>query len=137
MNASVRWVSGRALLLHLSLALTLPLCGIAAWWQVHRALTGNTLSWLYVFEWPAFAGIAVWFWWVLLTLPGRQAAAPAPPARSPRADLLVRRRAPLRWDPARQPESVRSYNAFLADLNAGRPATRPRKPPRRTTGASR
>ena len=31
-------------------------------WQLHRALTGNGLSWAYTFEWPLFAGFAVVFW---------------------------------------------------------------------------
>ncbi len=28
--------------------------------EIHRALSGNTLSWAYVFEWPIFAGYAVY-----------------------------------------------------------------------------
>ena len=32
------------------------------WWQYHRALGGNGLSWAYTFEWPLFAGFAVVFW---------------------------------------------------------------------------
>ena len=31
-------------------------------WQLHRALSGNALSWAYTFEWPLFAGFAVVFW---------------------------------------------------------------------------
>ena len=31
-------------------------------WQLHRALSGNGLSWAYTFEWPLFAGFAVVFW---------------------------------------------------------------------------
>jgi hypothetical protein len=31
-------------------------------WQLHRALSGNSLSWAYTFEWPLFAGFAVVFW---------------------------------------------------------------------------
>jgi DNA-binding transcriptional regulator of glucitol operon len=31
-------------------------------WQLHRALSGNTLSWAYTFEWPLFAIFAVYFW---------------------------------------------------------------------------
>src|SRR5579875_2801287 len=125
---SARWLSGRSLLLHLALALTLPLCAVASWWQVHRALDGNSLSWLYVFEWPAFAVIAAWLWWVLLT--GPKAAEPlarAPAGRSAQAELLAIRTAPLRWDPATESASLRGYNAFVADLNAGRPAARPRR----------
>jgi hypothetical protein len=31
-------------------------------WQLHRALSGNGLSWAYTFEWPLFAVFAVVFW---------------------------------------------------------------------------
>lgn len=35
-------------------------------WQVHRAQSGNTLSYAYAFEWPIFAGYVVFMWWQLL-----------------------------------------------------------------------
>lgn len=31
-------------------------------WQFHRALSGNSLSWAYTFEWPIFAIFVVYFW---------------------------------------------------------------------------
>jgi hypothetical protein len=31
-------------------------------WQLRRALSGNSLSWAYTFEWPLFAIFAVYFW---------------------------------------------------------------------------
>ena len=31
-------------------------------WQLHRAESGNSLSWAYTFEWPIFAVFAVVFW---------------------------------------------------------------------------
>lgn len=31
-------------------------------WQLHRAQSGNELSWAYTFEWPLFAGFTVYFW---------------------------------------------------------------------------
>jgi hypothetical protein len=31
-------------------------------WQLHRALSGNSLSWAYTFEWPIFAVFGVVFW---------------------------------------------------------------------------
>lgn len=52
---------------HLLLLLIVPTCLLAGWWQAHRALSGNTLSWAYTFEWPIFAIIAVFGWWQLLT----------------------------------------------------------------------
>lgn len=32
-------------------------------WQLHRALSGNELSWAYTFEWPLFALFGVYFWY--------------------------------------------------------------------------
>jgi CO/xanthine dehydrogenase Mo-binding subunit len=31
-------------------------------WQLHRAETGNELSWAYTFEWPLFALFTMYFW---------------------------------------------------------------------------
>ena len=31
-------------------------------WQLHRALSGNELSWAYTFEWPLFAIFGLLFW---------------------------------------------------------------------------
>jgi hypothetical protein len=31
-------------------------------WQLHRAESGNELSWAYTFEWPLFAAFTVFFW---------------------------------------------------------------------------
>jgi hypothetical protein len=31
-------------------------------WQLHRAESGNELSWAYTFEWPLFAIFAIYFW---------------------------------------------------------------------------
>jgi len=31
-------------------------------WQLHRAESGNDLSWAYTFEWPLFAIFGVYFW---------------------------------------------------------------------------
>lgn len=61
-----RWFSRRAFLLHLEVALFVPGCLIAGWWQVTRALRGNGLSWFYSIEWPIFALFAIFGWWHLL-----------------------------------------------------------------------
>jgi len=52
--------------MHVALAVSLPLFGWAAWWQLHRALAGNGLSWAYTFEWPFFGLYAVVTWWRLV-----------------------------------------------------------------------
>ena len=61
-----RWLSRRALLLHLTVAVLAPGCGVAGWWQATRALAGNGLSWVYSVEWPIFALIAIAAWWQLI-----------------------------------------------------------------------
>lgn len=61
-----RWLSRRALSLHLLVAVVAPGCVAAGWWQATRALSGNGLSWAYSVEWPAFAVVAVIWWWNLV-----------------------------------------------------------------------
>jgi hypothetical protein len=61
-----RWLSKRAISLHVRCALVVVACAAAAWWQVTRALSGNGLSWFYSFEWPAFAILAIAGWWHLI-----------------------------------------------------------------------
>jgi hypothetical protein len=61
-----RWLSRRAIFLHLGFLLFVPFCGLATWWQITRAEDGNGLSYLYTFEWPVFALLGVYFWWMFL-----------------------------------------------------------------------
>lgn len=65
-RARRRWLSRRALLLHLEVAVVAPGCAAAGWWQATRALAGNGLSWFYSVEWPVFALIALAGWWYLI-----------------------------------------------------------------------
>ncbi|MGH9092454.1 MAG: hypothetical protein ACRDZR_13935 [Acidimicrobiales bacterium] len=61
-----RWLSRRALLLHLAALVVVPGCLLAGWWQATVALGGNALSWVYTIEWPVFACFAAYGWWHLL-----------------------------------------------------------------------
>jgi hypothetical protein len=117
------WWSRRALGLHAVILVVVPtFAGLCAW-QVSRALDGNELSWAYVFEWPFFAGYAIYMWWRFLH------EAPRPPAsasRNPTAEMgpeaggsLVGSEATT--DPARagsdDDEADRAaYNRYLSDL---------------------
>jgi len=94
-------------------------------WQLHRAESGNALSWAYTFEWPIFAVFAVVFWAKTIRdefhppvtagpgaadidLPaGAVAGAPRPGAAAPTAD------------PATPEEAAElaAYNAYLARLH--------------------
>jgi hypothetical protein len=61
-----RLTGSDALRLHLTLAAGLALCAAAFIIELLRALGGHSFSWLYVFEWPIFAGFAIYMWWNLL-----------------------------------------------------------------------
>jgi hypothetical protein len=54
------------LLLHLLFILVAGGCLLAGWWQVHRAMAGNALSYGYSVEWPAFAVVAGIGWWQMV-----------------------------------------------------------------------
>jgi len=59
---------------HLAALVVVPACIALGWWQVTRALDGNSLSWVYSVEWPFFAGYAIYMWWKLThEEPGRRA----------------------------------------------------------------
>ena len=61
-----QWVTPRALLLHVAFLLIAAGCLTAGWWQIHRAMDGNTLSYLYSIEWPAFVVVAGIGWWQMV-----------------------------------------------------------------------
>jgi DNA-binding transcriptional regulator of glucitol operon len=52
-------------------------------WQLHRAESGNELSWAYTFEWPLFAAFTVYFW--IKSLRDELREQPAAVAAEPRA----------------------------------------------------
>ena len=49
-----RWTSPRAVLIHVATIATIVVCLAAARWQIHRAASGNLLSYGYAVEWPLF-----------------------------------------------------------------------------------
>jgi hypothetical protein len=128
------WWSRRAVVLHLTLFVVLPTFLGLFWWQVQRVRQGNTLSWAYVFEWPFFAGYAVYLWWKLVHEPmegearpgspagaaregveatGAAVAAPGSPTAAPGRLTRAQRRA--RRD-QRADEDMAAYNRYLAEL---------------------
>jgi hypothetical protein len=92
-------------------------------WQLHRALSGNGLSWAYTFEWPLFAGFAVVFWAKTIKdefrIKSGQTAGPV--ADGDEDDLPVSVRA-VQVSAASpeddEDEELSAYNAYLARLNA-------------------
>jgi hypothetical protein len=96
-------------------------------WQLHRALSGNGLSWAYTFEWPLFAGFAVVFWARTIRDEFRikrgvvTARADADPVGLPARIDGVRAVQASTAEPADdedEDEELTAYNAYLARLNA-------------------
>ena len=89
--------------LHLTLAILFFGFLALGWWQLHRALSGNGLSWAYTFEWPLFAGYAIYVWWRLLH-DDRPIRHRVPRERAVEADAQAER------------DRV-AYNAYLASVH--------------------
>jgi hypothetical protein len=123
-----RWLSARALRLHLLLLVVVTSCLVAWWWQVTRALGGNDLSYLYAVEWPVFAVVAVVGWWILVhTDPettGARGMRRAAEAQAAPVDAAP----PRRLD--EEDEALAAYNDRLARLAGEGPKTwrRPEAP---------
>jgi DNA-binding transcriptional regulator of glucitol operon len=92
-------------------------------WQLHRALSGNGLSWAYTFEWPLFAGFAVVFWAKTIKDEFRIKRGEAMPGSGVADDdLPVSARAAMAAQASAAPdepedEELSAYNAYLARLN--------------------
>jgi hypothetical protein len=116
-----RWLSRRAFVLHFLLVTVVPACLLAGWWQVHRALGGNLLSYFYSVEWPIFAILGAVAWWQLIH------DVPTPrdyerPRRERRSFLHRDDEVPspaLQWDRALETPELRNYNQYLQALAAG------------------
>jgi hypothetical protein len=121
MTARSIWLTPRALRLHAVLLVVVPACMALCIWQLERALGGNTLSWAYVFEWPLFAGYAVYMWWRFVHEPpegapanaGGTADGDAVPNGDPAA---AARRAAEAERRANDDAELSAYNEYLAQL---------------------
>jgi hypothetical protein len=115
-----KWFSPRAIVLHIALLGWLGLCVAAAWWQVGRAVQGNSLSFMYSIEWPVFAVLGVLGWLAMLNMETITAG-----QEKARLEYEERMRAQAKAERAASaPEdaTLSAYNDHLADL-----ATRPKK----------
>jgi hypothetical protein len=131
-----RWTSPRALIVHAVLAIWLPGCALASWWQVTIAESGDSLGWVYAVMWPCFAVFGTVLWWNLIhddpdtvgarglrrlrqqEAAGRDRTAPEP--RIDQDDAIARAEA--------EDAELASYNAYLAELRGGRSAKTWRRP---------
>ena len=93
-------------------------------WQLHRALSGNGLSWAYTFEWPLFACFAVVFWAKTIRDEFRIKRGESLGAEGSQEDLplqvgVVGSIQASTAEPADdEDEELSAYNAYLARLNA-------------------
>jgi hypothetical protein len=94
-------------------------------WQLHRAESGNALSWAYTFEWPIFAGFAIVFWAKTI----RDEFHPPVPKGTPADDVELPAGAPGAVavpaagggpgdEPSEEDEELAAYNAYLARLTS-------------------
>jgi DNA-binding transcriptional regulator of glucitol operon len=105
-------------LLHLAVAIWVPACAGACYWQVTVALAGDALGWLYSIEWPVFGVFGIVVWWNLIHDDPEQVGARAVrsgyarPARSTDRDRDATTR------PAEESPTLKAYNDYLASLSA-------------------
>jgi hypothetical protein len=111
---SAVWLTRRALRLHAALSVVAPGCLFADWFELSRALSGHMFSWVYVFEWPLFAGFSVVIWWRLLH--DDDSVAPAAALELPQAAGL--QPASSADGDAVGDEELRAWQDYLARLSA-------------------
>lgn len=139
------WFSSRALRLHVTLVVVVGACFLLGWWQLSRAVGGNSLSWVYTFEWPFFALYGVYMWWKLIHEPlseTRAAELEASKAREAEVgEQSVRDRVEaLAFDPYDDSDpELAAYNRYLANLHEKDAAARrgPASSPGRAARAAR
>jgi hypothetical protein len=116
-----RWLSWRALRLHLALLVIEAGCATATWWQVGVARSGDDIGWVYSVMWPGFAIFCCVVWWQLMhderrvarEAQARTSKSKAQPKRSvsSRLDAIIEGEAA---DPA-----LAAYNELLRRLAKG------------------
>lgn len=123
-GARSRWLTRRAVIAHITLAVWIPGCAVAAWWQVGIALGGDGLGWVYSVMWPCFAVFGTIFWWFLIhddpeTLGSKglrqQHAVPGSTKTTELSESADDEATRLAEAEAKDPE-LASYNAYLAAL---------------------
>ena len=111
------WWSRRAIGLHVVILIIVPTFAALCVWQLHRALDGNGLSWAYVFEWPFFAGYAIYMWWRFLHEPPRTGQN-APSQSEPLALVSASPTTPTADGTDPEAAERNAYNEYLSALAA-------------------
>jgi len=112
-NVRSRWFTAGAVKLHVVAAVSIAAMLGLFWWQLDRALAGNTLSWAYAVEWPLFAVYAVYMWWRLLHEQPEFAGSRSTARRAERAE---RRRERSEARGVAEDAEMAAYNDHLAHL---------------------
>src|SRR5215469_11499567 len=94
-------------------------------WQLHRALSGNGLSWAYTFEWPIFAVMGVVFWVKTIRdeihppepATDGQDEVPLPAGAYPAASGVTGGALPADGPATVEDAELAAYNAYLARLH--------------------
>jgi DNA-binding transcriptional regulator of glucitol operon len=116
-----KYLSGRAFVLHVVLLCWLAMSAVAAWWQVGRAVQGNSLSFLYAIEWPVIGVLGVLGWYALLNLE-KVTANQEQARREYEESMRVQARAARDAAAEQEDPTLAAYNDHLADLS-----TKPKK----------
>ena len=110
-----KWFNSRALLLHLALLAWLSLCASAGWWQLARAVSGNSLSFMYSIEWPVFGVLGVLGWYALLNME-RATASEESERREYEEAMREAARAARAKSADTEDPTLAAYNDHLANL---------------------
>lgn len=118
---SSKYTSPRSLGLHILLVVWIAMCAVAAWWQVGRAIQGNSLSFLYAIEWPVFAVLGVLGWFALLNME-RVSDEEIAERRAYEERMRAEARAAREVQAGGEDPNLAAYNEHLAELS-----TQPKK----------
>ena len=116
-----KYFSGRAFVLHFVLLCWLAMSAVAAWWQVGRAVQGNSLSFLYAIEWPVIGVLGVLGWYALLNLE-KVTARQEQERREYEESMRAQARAARDANEQAEDPAMAAYNDHLAELS-----TKPKK----------
>lgn len=130
------WWSPPARRLHLALAIGLPACLAAGWFELSRALAGHEIAWVYAGEWPLYGVLGTYMWWKLLhsevaDMPEKGSEGPRPPGTTNGEEVLSAAEDPTAEDQrvdAPDP-GLEAWQDYLERLHAVDP---PGQPPART-----
>jgi hypothetical protein len=108
-----RYFSRRAVGLHLALVAWLAIVVICSYWQVGRALQGNSLSFMYSIEWPVFGILGILGWYALLNV--EQITEHQAQARREYEEMMREQAREARAAEGEDP-ALRAYNEHLDEL---------------------